>query len=115
MPIDYLGLSQVYSQYKASANNRNLLFNLELSLVEQIILSDCYYCGNKPSNSVKLRDGQYYLYNGIDRIDNTKGYLPENVRPCCVDCNYMKHVNSEKDFLSKVIKIYNNLNLNNVL
>jgi phage FluMu protein Com len=111
VPLDYIGLSKVYSSYISSANNRNLVFDLSLDLVKQTILSDCYYCGNKPSNSIKLSNDQFYLYNGIDRIDNTQGYTPENIRPCCVDCNYMKHINSEKDFLSRIIKIYNNLNL----
>jgi hypothetical protein len=29
-------------------------------------------------------------YNGIDRVDNEKGYLVENCVPCCFTCNSLK-------------------------
>lgn len=31
-----------------------------------------------------------YFYNGIDRLDNTKGYTPENSVACCKHCNSLK-------------------------
>lgn len=39
--------------------------------------SPCYLCG--------LR---YAM--GIDRVDSSRGYVPDNVAPCCRQCNYMK-------------------------
>ncbi len=29
-------------------------------------------------------------YNGIDRVDNSKGYILSNCKPCCGHCNYIK-------------------------
>jgi hypothetical protein len=37
----------------------------------------CYLCGRSPSF-------------GIDRLDASGDYTPENSRSCCTDCNYMK-------------------------
>ena len=31
-----------------------------------------------------------YLYNGIDRKDNYKGYVIDNCLPCCTICNKSK-------------------------
>jgi hypothetical protein len=30
------------------------------------------------------------VYNGIDRIDNTKGYTSGNCLACCIRCNKLK-------------------------
>jgi hypothetical protein len=71
----------------------------ELTLTEEEIRSlsssNCYYCDSPPSSvcraSTKGRDawGDYY-YNGIDRMDNAKGYIAGNVVPCCGICNRAK-------------------------
>ena len=45
----------------------------------------------------------------IDRIDNTKGYIPGNVRSCCKHCNLAKHTMSEEEFnswISSLIKFH---------
>ncbi len=39
---------------------------------------------------------------GIDRIDPTRGYEPDNVRSCCTDCNYMKKDLALGDFMQHV-------------
>lgn len=38
----------------------------------------CYYCGDVKN------------YNGIDRVDSSKGYILNNCVPCCEICNKMK-------------------------
>ena len=40
----------------------------------------CYYCGS----SLGL------IGHGLDRIDNNKGYYPDNVVPCCGLCNEIR-------------------------
>jgi hypothetical protein len=30
------------------------------------------------------------MVNGIDRMDNTKGYVLGNIVSCCTECNYVK-------------------------
>lgn len=31
-----------------------------------------------------------YTYNGVDRLDSSMGYTPDNCVPCCWECNNMK-------------------------
>jgi hypothetical protein len=44
--------------------------------------SSCAYCNRQPEAP---------LTHGIDRVDNDKGYTPENTVASCARCNYMKH------------------------
>lgn len=46
------------------------------------------------------------MLNGIDRLDSNIGYNIENCVTCCKQCNIMKNVWSEKDFLNKIKEIY---------
>jgi hypothetical protein len=47
----------------------------------ELIMQPCEYCGGQ-LNKQGL---------GLDRIDNSKGYIPGNVVPCCKNCNIMKN------------------------
>jgi hypothetical protein len=49
-----------------------------------------------------------YAYNGIDRVDNFKGYEIDNCVPCCYICNYAKRDMSKDQFLAWVKRIYMN-------
>ena len=46
-------------------------------------------------------------YNGIDRVDSSKGYEYNNVVSCCKNCNSAKMQLSIKEFKEHIIKIYN--------
>jgi hypothetical protein len=69
---------------------------------------NCHYCGIIPS-----RVNKEFVYNGLDRIDNSKGHTDENTVPCCTDCNYSKRDRSLDDFKLWVGLIYNHLFENN--
>lgn len=47
-----------------------------------------------------------YRYNGIDRVDNNKGYEIENVVTCCTDCNKKKLKKTQEEFRKDIIAIY---------
>ena len=68
---------------------------------------NCFYCGNKPNQTIKAKghNGDF-VYNGIDRIDSSKGYVKGNVVPCCGRCNEAKMAISHKEFLSWVEQVY---------
>lgn len=68
-----------YNVYKKNAKRRNLVFSLTKEEFYQITKEPCNYCG-------EILNG----YNGIDRIDSSKGYSIENCVPCCEICNKMK-------------------------
>jgi hypothetical protein len=56
----------------------------------------CYYSGHTLPEAG----------GGLDRIDSSKGYSIENVRPCCKLCNQAKNNLTEVEFLNLVTTIY---------
>lgn len=88
-----------YNSYKTSANKRNIEFLITKEDFESIILQNCYICGKNKSETHN---------NGIDRFDNNIGYLFENCRSCCGQCNFIKKDLSYKDMIDKMINIHKN-------
>jgi hypothetical protein len=98
-------LNQVFLSYKIAANKRGLKFELSKELFEQLIFGNCFYCGCEPKNETIGEKG--IKCNGIDRVDNTVGYIESNVVTCCKDCNFGKRNKYKQDFLSWVERVYN--------
>ena len=44
-------------------------------------------------------------YSGIDRIDSSVGYEPNNVVSCCKICNYAKSNLTKDDFINWAIRV----------
>lgn len=81
-------VESLFKRYKNSAKYRGLNFNIHSDIFEQLIKSNCHYCGASPlkiSNSKKPLE-----YNGIDRLDNNKHYSEGNTVSCCYRCNRAK-------------------------
>ena len=94
--------------YKFNATDRGLEFKLDKEYFTKLIQSNCEYCGITPSRLVQVhKTAPIFYFNGIDRIDNTKGYLPDNVRTCCKYCNIAKYNQTEEDFIEMIKRIYN--------
>jgi len=94
--------------YKNNAKNKGYVFELTEEQFAEITKKDCFYCGAKPSNIYKNHDSYgEYVYNGIDRIDNTRGYTIDNVVPCCKICNYKKGALTLQEFMEWIEKVYN--------
>lgn len=98
-----------YRMYK-QAMQRGYKWNLTENQVREITSSPCHYCGKSPQQV----SGEYtnafngvYLYNGIDRVDNTKGYTGNNVVPCCKTCNHAKSSLPIDDFREWILSVYN--------
>lgn len=109
----------LYSRYKGAAKSRNKEFNLTFDDFKILILNNCNYCGIEPKQKVvgyinTKGESTPLLYNGIDRVDNTKGYILDNVVTCCGNCNIMKMACSLEEFKNNIIRIYNHLNLKNM-
>jgi len=86
------------SQYSARANKKNIPFHIHSGQFRDLIKQDCYICGKSAIAGVHQ--------TGIDRFDNTLGYITENVRPCCRECNYMKNDYSYDAFIAKLKQVY---------
>jgi len=103
-------LNGLYRIYRHTSKKRQLEFTLNLEDFKKLTSSRCHYCNCGPRQKY-INSGRtygahgYYIYNGIDRKDNSKGYILENCVSCCGDCNFMKGELSENEFLQKIIAI----------
>lgn len=50
----------------------------------------------------RYNDNGHFYFNGIDRVDNFKGYTLENSVPCCTICNRAKSNMLYDDFMSYI-------------
>lgn len=103
-----IALNGLVYEYKIGAKKRNLIFELSHNEVKSLSSSDCYYCGTAPF-CVKNVNKHSITYNGIDRVDNSKGYTIDNVVTCCKICNVAEHDLSYIDFINWVKKLSVNL------
>lgn len=87
--------SNLASAYKQNdtENNRGESTLTKEWIVENIFSKPCHYCGE--SDWTKL---------GCDRIDNSKPHTPENVVPCCFECNRKRKNTPYDEYLKKVGK-----------
>jgi hypothetical protein len=86
-----------YSYYKDRANDKKLCFELTEQRFSEKRQTPCYLCGKEQSDIHK---------NGIDRLDNSKGYTEENTNSCCGDCNYLKRDYAYDKLIAKCNLIY---------
>ena len=94
-------VNSVMANYITSARRRGHAWNVTRDTLASLIRMPCVYCGSPPTNRKTLsRCKKVLLYNGIDRVDNQRGYEPDNVVPCCRKCNYAKRDMAEADFLA---------------
>ena len=92
--------------YKAGARVRKLEWSLSCEQFTSLIKMNCHYCGAPPFGvRVRRGDKNLYLFTGIDRRDNTIGYTPENVLPCCKICNRAKLNLSYEEFSSYLCQV----------
>lgn len=99
----------IISNYRYNARKKGLEFSL--SDFEMIVLfqDNCFYCGRAPYKMVnKPKCYGFFVYNGIDRMDNNKGYIKENCVSCCLECNFMKNSYHTNEFLKLIRMIYQN-------
>lgn len=97
----------VFLCYKNRAKRKGINFDLSKEEFLDAVSKPCFYCGKTLSNYMKAgkRNGGF-SYNGIDRFDNTKGYVKDNCIPCCINCNKAKLDQTHEEFLNMVESIY---------
>lgn len=106
LPFGEASFRKALRSMKASARARGYQWGLSDEEARTLMDSLCYYCGSKPCGIVKneFENGDYY-HNGIDRVDNSKGYLLANVVPCCADCNKAKGARDYTYFIAWLKRI----------
>lgn len=99
--------NKLYQTYIKKAQERKLSFDIPKHIFYNLTQAKCHYCGKLPYQVIKSRSREF-IFNGLDRTDNNKGYELNNVTSCCGKCNMMKWNLKEEDFLNQVVNIYNN-------
>ena len=109
---------EYYMRIKTCAKRRGYSIELTQKELVEIGRKECSYCGKfgtykrtaedyKNSCYAKghIFDLEYYNskiieLNGIDRVDNNKGYISGNCVSCCTDCNTAKMARTQEEFLT---------------
>jgi hypothetical protein len=81
--------------------------NLEFEEFHYLTQQPCFYCGRIGMNCRNINKKEKFNYNGLDRIDSSRGHDRDNVVSCCKDCNYAKSNSSLKEFNSWIERIQN--------
>jgi len=96
----------LFASYKRGAGDRGLVFGLAEKQFRRLTKMPCWYCGAEPAQVKHIEQCHGdYIYNGIDRVDNAKGYTPENCVPCCKTCNARKQASDYNEFLGWVHRV----------
>jgi len=105
-----------YSHLKR--RNKKMGFSNVISFRKFSLLSKspCKYCGLShskeiedrlnESNARKRLSDHILKCNGVDRVNNSKGYTGSNTVACCKYCNFAKHTMSENDFYTWIARVY---------
>ncbi len=119
-----LGVSswnQIIAGYRSGAKGRGHTFELSFEYFVSHAIQNCHYCGAKPRKHNKYLNSDGFFshprsgrkdpsviekawieLNGLDRIDNDKGYIEGNIVPCCTICNYAKHSLTYEEFITYI-------------
>ena len=109
LPPNEAAFNSTFGRMKRQAFRRGYEWKLSEDYVRKITQQNCFYCGVEPSHVNKNGPGQgEYVYNGLDRVDNTKGYTTDNVVPCCRQCNVSKRSMSIDEFRVWILRVYEN-------
>lgn len=102
-PLDYnfvkpMKKSGKHTSYKCDAKRSGKEFDLDKKLFNQLVKKPCTYCGiHIPGHNL-----------GLDRVDSSIGYLPNNVVTCCPRCNFAKNHQTVDEFMERCLRIAHN-------
>jgi hypothetical protein len=104
LPQGEFAKNAVVDSYRRMAKKRGHSWGLSREQALYFMTQDCWFCGGTPQNCSRTATGNFF-YNGIDRLDNTLGYVYPNCVACCKVCNYMKRTMSVEDFIIHIERI----------
>lgn len=80
-------MNRIFFGYKDRCRKRNIYFELSMEDFKRLTQQACVYCNKPPSNGGRK---EIFVYNGIDRKNNSRGYTVANSVPACAECNQIK-------------------------
>ena len=99
-PPGFAAQNAVVHMYRQNARAKNVDYTLTREQAIELFTSRCWYCGAEPSRTMQTKHMYSgFVYNGIDRMDNDRGYVADNVVPCCTECNFKKGKQSYVEFV----------------
>jgi hypothetical protein len=93
--LEERALIRTFQMYSYSAKRSGRDFSINFNKFLKLVLNKCFYCDSKPDRKIKNTS---LLRNGVDRIDNKKGYTETNSVSCCYCCNFAKSNLSIEEF-----------------
>lgn len=104
----------LFNGCKNAAKFRDIEFDLTLEQHKELVVKDCHHCGAKPvpynpyllqsmkANKVSSRrlEEAWIVKNGIDRLDNDKGYNSANCVAACQKCNYGRQDYTVEEYIN---------------
>ena len=108
-PLGIAARNALYSTYRHRAKKKDIAFDINIKDFEKLTKGNCYYCNDSPTCIKKSHHNSGdYIYNTIDRLDNSKGYISGNLAMCCYRCNRIKSdfftASEMKEIAEKYIK-----------
>lgn len=85
-----MAVAAAIKEYRGGAQARGYPWGLTDADAERLLTQDCRYCSAPPGRLFRYSSAVATL-GGIDRVDNTLGYTPDNCVPCCSTCNRAKN------------------------
>jgi 5-methylcytosine-specific restriction endonuclease McrA len=86
----------LWNHYVKNSKKRGIDFLLSKTIFQELIVKPCFYCGY-------VKEGEV---NGLDRLDNNKGYTQENLVTSCSTCNLLKGTQHPQEFIDKIAGIH---------
>lgn len=99
---------KLYRKYQANAEFRGYSFDMTEAEFFKFLQGNCVYCGDAPKQLVTNNKNKA-LYNGVDRVDNVKGYTKDNCVSCCWVCNRFKLDMTADEVKAHVAKMHKHL------
>ena len=107
---------RLLDSYKSRAIRKEIEWSLTDEEAYELFLGDCFYCGLEPNRNfnpykgrkdvlAETRAKNWIVVNGIDRLDNERGYYLMNSVSCCAQCNMKKGSSTLEEFESWIERI----------
>ncbi len=108
---------RVFRQYGRRAKSTGREFDFSFENFQALVQKPCHYCGAQDVRSwasVGMRPlrkkypgavVQDVLINGLDRVEQDRGYTLDNCVSCCKLCNYGKHTQSQTEYIERCRRV----------
>lgn len=105
IPENGSAANEIIYKYRLRCKKNGISWELTRDDCIKLFKGNCRYCGARPERARRVHTS-VFIYNGIDRVNNSVGYTKENVASCCMRCNYMKSDLTLEEFYEHISKIW---------